>query len=59
MKFEKGDIITSKSYYHGFENAKIIGTTVEGGKQCYVLKILNGTATLPVIMENNYSLKKD
>ena len=54
MKFEKGDIITPSEFYHGFEDATVLGTTEIKGKQYYRLKIMNGTATIPVTAEVNY-----
>lgn len=57
MLFKVGDTITPREYCKGFINAKIIGIT-ESHKDrlCYVLKIPNGTAAVPVIMEDNYKL---
>ena len=57
MKFDVGDIITSVADYHGFDDAKVLGTTEIKGKQYYILKILCGTATIPVSAEDNYKLK--
>lgn len=59
MKFSKGDIITPKEYYHGFENAEVLGVVESRGRQCYMLKIMNGTATIPITVEDNYKLKNE
>ena len=59
MKFKVGDIITPAEYYHGFEDAKVTGVIEKKGKQHYILKIINGTATIPVSAEVNYKLKTD
>lgn len=54
MKFRVGDEIRVKDYVRGFEGGKIIRITTD--KKYYVLKIINGTATIPVSTENNYDL---
>ena len=58
MKFKKGDILTAVEYGLGFEKAAVIGTVVQNGKQYYSLKIMNGTATIPVSAESNYKILK-
>lgn len=59
MRFKKGDEITPIEYYHGFENAKVLGVIKKNGKQYYTLKIMNGTATIPASAEVNYQLKSE
>ena len=59
MKFSIGDIITPVECYHGFDNAKVIGIEEKKNRQYYVLKIMNGTATIPVSAEINYKLKTE
>lgn len=56
MKFNKGDTITPAEYYHGFENATVLDILNEGDRKYYKLKIINGTATIPVSAEVNYKL---
>lgn len=56
MKFKKGDRITPKEYYNGFENATVSGIIEKNGRQYYTLKILCGTATIPVTAGVNYKL---
>lgn len=58
MKFKKGDTIEVTEYGNGFEKATVKGIIEENGKQYYSLKIMNGTATIPVSAEVNYRLKK-
>ena len=59
MKFKPGDVITPIIGYSGFENATVMNTFTEKkgknkGKQYYTLKILCGTATIPISAEVNY-----
>ena len=56
MKFEKGDIITVTEFGKGFDMATVTGIVEQSGKQYYSLKIMNGTATIPVSAEVNYEL---
>lgn len=56
MKFKKGDNITVAEYGLGFEKATVLGVIKQNGKQYYSLKIVNGTATIPVTAENNYKI---
>ena len=59
MKFKKGDTITRMEYCSGFERATVLDIFEDKGKQYYKLRILNGTATMPVGAEVNYErLKK-
>lgn len=58
MKFKKGDKITVSEYGMGFEDATVKGVVNENGRKYYVLKIVNGTATVPVSAESNYKLKE-
>lgn len=58
MKFNKGDVITVAEYGRGFEEATVTGVIEQNGKQYYTLKIMNGTATIPVSAEINYKLFK-
>lgn len=54
--FNIGDIITPKEYHQGFENARVIRLSEINGKQYYTLKILCGTATIPLSAEENYKV---
>lgn len=56
MKFCVGDVISPAMDYHGFEDAKVIGILEIKGRMYYRLKIMNGTATIPVTAEDNYEL---
>ena len=63
MKFKKGDIIVVTEYGRGFEKAVVMGIFTEKkgknkGKEMYLLKIMCGTATIPVSAEVNYKLVK-
>ena len=63
MKFKPGDEIVP-AFGIGFEKAKVKGVFTESrgvhkGKKMYLLKIVNGTATMPVSSEVNYKLKTD
>ena len=62
-KFKKGDHIKAISGYRGFDEATVLGTFISQdkkfkGQEMYLLKIMCGTATMPVSMENNYNLIK-
>lgn len=62
-KFKKGDVIGTVETGKGFEEAIVINTFTSQekrtkGKQMYLLKIMNGIATIPVSAEVNYELKK-
>ena len=59
MKFKQGDELVPIIRGRGFENAKVLGIIEENGKQYYSLKIVNGTATIPISAEENYSLKEE
>ena len=56
MKFKKGDKIVVDEFGRGFEQATVTGIIEQNGKQYYTLKIVNGTATIPVSAEVNYKL---
>ena len=56
MKFNVGDVISPLMDYHGFEDAKVIGILEIKGRMHYRLRIMNGTATIPVTAEDNYEL---
>lgn len=58
MKFKKGDHIVPVDSYQGFENSKVIDIFEIDGKKFYKLKILCGTATIPVSAEDYYKLKE-
>lgn len=62
-KFKIGDTIGVIEMGKGFEEATVLSvfTSQEKktkGRQMYLLKIINGTATIPVSAEVNYELKK-
>lgn len=62
-KFKKHDIIEAIEQSRGFEKATVLGTYISKskkfkGKKMYLLKIMNGTATIPVSAEVNYRLFK-
>lgn len=62
-KFKKYDQIAAINC-NGFEKATVLNIyTAEKGKfkgrQMYLLRIMNGTATVPVEAEINYQLVKD
>lgn len=62
-KFKVGDHIKTVSFGRGFEDATVLGifTSKEKStkdKEMYLLKILNGTATIPISAEVNYTLVK-
>ena len=56
MKFKVGDILTVDEYGRGFDMATVTGVIEQKGKQYYTLKIMCGTATIPVSAEVNYKL---
>ena len=59
MKFKKGDKIVVTEFGRGFENATVTGVIKQKGKQYYTLKILCGTATIPISAEVNYKLLEE
>ena len=58
MKFKIGDELIPVIRGRGFEKSKVIGFVEDKGKQCYLLRIVNGTATVPISVEDNYELKE-
>jgi ethanolamine transporter EutH len=58
MKFKVGDVLTVSEYGRGFDMATVTGIIEQNGKQYYTLKIMCGTATIPVSTEVNYKLFK-
>ena len=59
MKFSIGDTIVVDEYGKGFEKATVTGVIEQNGKQYYTLKIMNGTATIPISAEVNYKIFED
>jgi hypothetical protein len=59
MKFKKGDVLTIAEFGRGFDKATVTGVIKQNGKQYYTLKIMNGTATIPVSAEINYKLLEE
>lgn len=62
-KFKKGDVISAIDFGRGFNEATVLNifTETKGvgkGRECYLLKIMNGTATVPVASEVCYQLVK-
>ena len=62
-KFKIGEIIEPVERGRGFENAEVqnIYTATRGrfkGEKMYLLKVINGTATVPIRAEDNYKLKQ-
>ena len=62
-KFKQGDTIEAIERGRGFERAVVMNIYTEQkgknkGKEMYLLKILCGTATIPVSAEVNYGLVK-
>ena len=60
-KFNPGDHIEAIDRSRGFEEAIVLSTFTSQekktkGKEMYLLKILCGTATIPVSAEYNYQL---
>lgn len=63
-KFKRHDVIGTIERGKGFEKATVINiyTAQKGkrkGQEMYLLKIINGTATMPVSAEVNYQLLKE
>jgi hypothetical protein len=58
MKFKQGDVITAIYKGRGLEEATVMGVIEKEGKQYYSLKIVRGTALLPVVAEDNYKIFK-
>ena len=63
MKFKPGDQIEAIEQGRGFEKATVLETFVSNkgmfkGRQMYRLKIMNGSATMPIEAEINYKLRK-
>ena len=56
MKFNAGDIIVVDEYGRGFDMATVTDVIKQNGKQYYTLKIVNGTATIPISAEINYKI---
>ena len=56
MKFSIGDTIVVDEYGRGFERATVTGVIEKKGRQYYTLKIMNGTATIPISAEVNYKI---
>ena len=59
MKFKAGDKIVVDEYGRGFDMATVTGVIEQKGRQYYTLKIVNGTATIPVSAEINYKIAKE
>ena len=62
-KFKVGEIIEPVERGRGFENAEVqsIYIAIRGrfkGEEMYLLKVINGTVTVPVRVEDNYKLKE-
>ena len=62
-KFKKGQIIQAIVPGTGLEKATVLDTYTETkgrhkGKEMYRLKIMNGIATIPVSVEDNYQILK-
>ena len=62
-KFKKWDTIEAIERGRGFEEGTVLNiyTAKKGkwkGQQMYILRIMGGTATVPVSAEVNYQLKK-
>ena len=60
-KFKIGDVITPIERGTGFEQATVLGiyTETKGkvkSRKIYKLKVINGTATIPVSVEEIYQL---
>ena len=63
-KFKVGDVIETIDYGRGFDRATVLDIfisqeKISKGKEMYYLKIVNGTATIPISAEVNYRLVKD
>lgn len=59
MKFKKGDTITPREFCKGFSNALVDGVVSKNGKKFYSLRIMRGTALIPVSAEDFYTKVKD
>ena len=59
MKFKIGDKVTPAEDCVGFKDAIIIGTVEIKGKPHYIFKIMNGRATVPFTVDDNYKLVND
>ena len=59
MKFKKGDVLTVTEFGNGFDKATVMGVIKQNGKRYYSLKIMNGTATIPIGAEINYKKLED
>lgn len=59
MKFKVGDKLKVAEYGKGFDDSTVIGVTENNGRQYYILKIMCGTATIPISAEVNYELFKE
>ena len=62
-KFKKYDMIETIEQGRGFEKATVLNTYIAQkgrfkGQEMYYLRIVNGTATMPVSAEVNYRLFK-
>ena len=62
-KFKIGEIIEPVERGRGFDSAIVqdIYTATRGrfkGEKMYLLKVINGTATVPIRAEDNYKLKQ-
>jgi hypothetical protein len=62
-KFKPGDVIETTIKNRGFERATVVGVFKQTkgknkGKMLYKLKIICGTATMPIEAESNYKLVK-
>lgn len=62
-KFKIGDILEPIERGRGFDSAIVqdIYTATRGrfkGEEMYLLRIINGTVTVPVRAEDNYKLKE-
>ena len=55
-KFKIRDVISPIDAGRGFEHATVIGFTTERKREHYLLKIINGTATIPITSEEIYQL---
>ena len=62
-KFKQGDTIEAIERGRGFEKAVVLNTFISQekkykGKEMYYLKIMCGTATIPIEADDNYRLVK-
>ena len=63
-KFKKNDVIEAIEPGKGLERAVVLNVYVaekgkRKGQEMYYLRIINGTATIPVSAEVNYQLVKE